>query len=212
MTSPTRINPIPSQRSCLGAATLAALLLLGVILSFRLWLPFFGRWLVIADPLVPAQAIVPLAGGGERVNHAARLYKQGKAAWFVATNTPLDLPGIDHSYSDLVRRAALRGGVPEERFLVIPTLVYSTYEEALAIRRLAEMRGWDSLLIVTSPYHTRRARTIFNGVFGDSGIGITVRPVDPDTYNGDKWWQDSNNARHTVLEYLKFVAHGIGYH
>jgi uncharacterized SAM-binding protein YcdF (DUF218 family) len=161
----------------LGAATLAALLLLGVILSFRLWLPFFGRWLVIADPLVPAQAIVPLAGGGERVNHAARLYKQGKAAWFV-----------------------------------IPTLVYSTYEEALAIRRLAEMRGWDSLLIVTSPYHTRRARTIFNGVFGDSGIGITVRPVDPDTYNGDKWWQDSNNARHTVLEYLKFVAHGIGYH
>jgi uncharacterized SAM-binding protein YcdF (DUF218 family) len=140
----------------LGAATLAALLLLGVILSFRLWLPFFGRWLVIADPLVPAQAIVPLAGGGERVNHAARLYKQGKAAWFVATNTPLDLPGIDHSYSDLVRRAALRGGVPEERFLVIPTLVYSTYEEALAIRRLAEMRGWDSLLIVTSPYHTRR--------------------------------------------------------
>ena len=93
----------------MGAATLAALLLLGVILSFRLWLPFFGRWLVIADPLVPAQAIVPLAGGGERVNHAARLYKQGKAAWFVATNTPLDLPGIDHSYSDLVRRATEEG-------------------------------------------------------------------------------------------------------
>lgn len=200
-----------TRRSYLRMAASAVLLLLAIILSYRLWLPLFGRWLVVADPLQPAQAIVPLAGGRERVGHAAKLYNDGYADWFVATNPPVTVPGIDESYSDLVRRAALRDGVPEDRFLTIPELVYTTYDEARAIRRLAEERGWNSLIIVTSPYHTRRTRVIFGDVFRDSGIAIAVRPVEPDIYDGDAWWQDNDALRNTVLEYLKFIAHGLGY-
>ena len=78
---------------------------------------------------------------------------------------------------DLVRRTALREGVPAARILVIPQLVHSTHEEALAIRHLAEARRWNGLLIITSPFHTRRARAIFSDVFRGSGITIRDRAV-----------------------------------
>ena len=39
--------------------------------------------------------------------------------------------------------------------------VTNTYDDVLRIRRIAQREGWHRLLLVTSPYHTRRADLTF---------------------------------------------------
>lgn len=203
------------------AIPLLILFLLLLLLLFLLrswWLPVFGHFLVVADDLPeagvgePADAILPLAGGKERVLYAAQLYKDGAAEWFVATNQPLNLPGVQEDYGDLVRREAVWQGVPETAVLIIGETVRTTYEEAEALRELVEARDWTRVMLVTDPYHTRRARLIFNRVFADSDVVLTMYPVPDHWYDPDRWWQSVDGVRETWSEYAKFAMFWMGYH
>jgi len=40
-------------------------------------------------------------------------------------------------------------------------LVTNTYDYVLQVREIARRQGWHRLLLVTSPYHTRRADLVF---------------------------------------------------
>jgi uncharacterized SAM-binding protein YcdF (DUF218 family) len=198
-------------KGCLVSAA-AVLAVLGFLfLSRGLWLPLIGRALVVADPLEPADAVVPLAGGDKRAVYAAELFQAGYADWFVATDMPLDLPGIRRSYAELVRQEAIFQGVPAERILVAPGLVETTYEEALAVRALAQAQGWQSLLIVTDPYHTRRARICFREAFRDADVAIVIRPIEGSWYDPETWWQSTAGLRETWTEYVKLALHLLGY-
>ena len=69
------------------AAVLAIVALVLIVVSHSLWLPSVGGFLMVADPLQEADAIVALAGGREHVIYGARLFSEGYARWFVATNS-----------------------------------------------------------------------------------------------------------------------------
>jgi uncharacterized SAM-binding protein YcdF (DUF218 family) len=191
---------------------LLLLLLLALFSGRGRWLPAVGRFLVVADPLAPAAAVVPLAGSGYRVVYAAELFNQGYAAWFVATDMPINMPGIAEPYSGLVKREAIRQGVPETSIFIAEEQVRTTYAEARAVRHLAESQGWQSLLLVTSASHTRRARLIFRQVFHDSDIRLTVRPVVVRQCGGSDWWQTEDGLRETWTEYVKLLLYLAGYH
>ena len=196
------------------AAGWVAIGALGLLLLFRrLWLRLIGKCLIVADPLSSANAVVPLAGGGlERVGNAVSLFQGGYADWFLATNPPLSIPGVQRPYGDLVRGEAISRGVPATRVLVISTKVETTLEEAIAIRQLIRERGWRSLIVVTDPFHTRRARLIFRQVFRGTGVDIVFRPANGHWYRANAWWQSPRGLRETALEYLKLLAHVLGYH
>ena len=76
---------------------------------------------------------------------------------------------------------------------------------------LARERGWHSLLVVTDPYHTRRARLCFRTALADSGIAVTVRPVEGSWYDPEAWWRTVDGQRETWTEYLKLALHAAGY-
>ena len=191
------------------------LLLVVAFLTRQWWLPLPGRFLVVEDPLppagAPADAVVPLAGSGERAPHAAQLQQAGYAHWFVATNMPLNIPGIRATYGELVRREAILQGVPPEQILIAPGTVETTWEEALALRQLVEAQNWHSLLVVTDPYHTRRARLCFQQAFRDTGVAIAVRAIEGSTYDPEAWWKSTGGQRDTWTEYLKLALHLVGY-
>ncbi|MBN1886777.1 MAG: YdcF family protein [Thermoflexales bacterium] len=168
-------------------------------------------FLIVADPLAQADALKPLGGGKERILQAAGLFEQGYAEWFVVTDMPLSVPGIRESYAELVKREAVWQGVPEARVLTAPGVVETTYEEALAVRQLAQERGWRSLLLVTSSYHTRRTQLIFRDVFRDTGVAIMVWPMDESWYDPASWWRSHEGLRETWTEYLKLVLYVLGY-
>ncbi len=189
-----------------------AVAMMVTVLGHSLWLPLVGNFLIVADPLEPADAVVVL-GGGERgrVAHAALLFNQSYADWFVVTNMPFDTPGVRLSYGELMKQEAIWQGVTEQYVLIIPGIVETTYDEAIAMQGLAQEREWRSLIVVTDPFHTRRARMAFREAFKGSGIAVAVRPVNEHWYRADAWWRSRGGLRMTWTEYAKLVLHLIGY-
>ncbi len=183
-----------------------------LLLTHSLWLPFIGRFLVVSDPLRPSDAVVALSGGErERVAHAVSLLNQDRACWFVATNMDFEVPGVRVSYGELIRQEAILQGVPRDRTLIAPGTVETTCEEALAVRELAQEQRWDSLIVVTDPYHTRRTRMIFRDTFRDTNIAVIVRPANEHPYRPDSWWKSKDGLRDTWTEYLKLLLYAVGY-
>ncbi len=222
MTQP-RPTPWPSPRFrflrsrpaiiWVGLTALCSLLLLSCILlpASRI-LPAVGRLLVVTDPLAPADAIVVLAGNGiERTAQAARLYRAGYAPWYVVTDMPLNVPGVRTDHAELMKTEAVWQGVPENVIVRAPGTHTTTYSEALAVRQMAEERGWRSLLVVSDPYHLRRARMCFRDALRGTGVTISVQPVDPSSYDPATWWTTQDGLRDTWTEYLKLLLYAIGY-
>lgn len=188
------------------------LLLVGSLwLGRPFWLPLVGAFLIVSDPLHPADAIIPLGGNPERVPYAAQLFRAGYAPAFVAFD--LGRPPLFPCYADPIeiKCIALQEGVPSENIYLTGEVVTSTYTEARAVRELAEAQGWRSIIVVTSSTHTRRARIIFRHVFRGSGIELSVQPVANDRYDPDNWWQISYQRREVEREYLKLAAFLVGY-
>lgn len=211
-----RINAVPMLRALrrrwwLLLASLAIVMLLARVY----WLPAIREMLIVADPLHPADAIVPLAGGLSRTTHAAMLYRQGYAEWFVVTDR-LNAAVPVYPISEWgITEEAVANGVPQHRLrsIIVPMApVGSTYEEALAVRDLAEAQGWTSLIVVTSPAHTRRAHTIFRDVFAGSSIIIRVRPASSMEDAPVAWWHDPRQRTMVWQEYAKLIAYRMGYH
>ena len=186
-------------------------LLAALVLGRGLWLPLVGRVLVVSEPLQRTDAIVPLAGERDRVAYAAEVFAQGYASWFVATDMPHQVPGIQDSYADLVRQEAVRHGVPAERILSVSATAQTTVQEAVAVRELCLQRGWRSLIAVTSPYHTRRARLVLSDAFRDTGITVIVHPVGNHWYAPGTWWKTRDGLRETWTELLKLTLYVVGY-
>ena len=183
-----------------------------VFLSHPPWLPLIGQYLVVADPLQPADAVVVLGGGErDRVEYGASLFRSAEARWFVVTNNTLDIPGIRDDYAGLMRREAIWQGVPEDRILTAPGMAHTTYDEALAVRQLARQHGWLAILVSTDPFHTRRSRLTFRGVFRDTGVTVIVRPVNESWYQADSWWLTVRGLRATGTEYLSLALYALGY-
>lgn len=191
--------------------TLSILIVVVLVVAHALWLPAIGRFLVVSDPLQAADAILPLGGAGRtRTQAAAELYRQGLAPWFVVTDMPINTPGIRETYGELMRREAAWQGAPEERIVIASGTHRTTYSEARALRQLMTERGWRTLIVVTDPYHTRRARMCFRDVFRGTDLQVMVHAANPSWWQPDWWWRDADSLRETWTEYLKLVLYLVG--
>lgn len=188
------------------------LLLLVALLALAtpLWLPAIGLALVVSDPLAPADAVAPLAGGTDRARYAIALQRSGAAPWLVASDIRL-LGPLGRLGSEQTRTIAAAAGLLPWHIYETDRVVRSTYQELLAIRALAERQGWRSLIIVTSPEHTRRTRIMANEAFRASGISVRVRPVEGHGYDPARWWRDERERTLTLTEYPKLLAFLLGY-
>lgn len=182
-----------------------------LVWSYPFWLPSAGAFLIVQDPLVRADAIVPLAGGPHRVTRAAQLFRAGYATWFVASDPDPDQFALGRLTSRQIINEARARGIPASHMYLTAVPVTSTYTEARAVRDLAEAEGWQSLIIVTTPEHTRRTHIIFRHVLRGSGIALSVQPaINDDTLPG-RWWQDHHQRHFVLQEYAKLFAFLMGY-
>jgi len=157
-----------------------------------------GALLIVSDPIEPVDAVVVLSGGtGDRLALAIEMHEKGLAPNLVITDT-------DRSSNALLRSEAIDGGFKRESVYITDLPVESTYDEALAVRDFALGKGWDSLMIVTDPYHSFRTRFIFRREFGDSGIGIFVRPVVGHWFKSTTWFYRQAGWQFVFLEIAKF--------
>jgi uncharacterized SAM-binding protein YcdF (DUF218 family) len=200
-----------------AAVVLLALLLVGGVGALR----WAGRFLVVSDPLPPhADAIVLLAGSPPgRLLEAAALYRRGIAQHLVLTRerrppaaVSLERRGVPvPAPHDDARRQLLALGVPAEAIVVLHGRAYSTSSEARLIARWACRTRQRSLVVVTSPSHTRRARLILRRVLGP-GVHLAVRPADADFFPRRRWWRQRRAGKLVLSEYQKLANYWLREH
>jgi len=200
-------------------ARAAAIVVALGLTSALLFLPFAGRYLVAEDPLVPADAIFVLAGArAERWLEAVDLYREKWAPRLVlssgrreAAELRLRSLGIRYpSSEELARDAIVQLGVPDSAIAIMPTAVDNTAQEAAALVARATESRWRRVIVVTSKYHTRRARFAFARAFKGSGIVIIMRGSRYDAATPARWWSDRADVRFVGSELVKLVLYRFG--
>jgi uncharacterized SAM-binding protein YcdF (DUF218 family) len=182
-----------------------------IILVVSAWMiSGVGNWLVVSDAMTDADAIVALAGDVPfRSMEAARAYHEGwaKEVWLTravvgdraSLMAELGVELVETSDYDLQILEAM--GVPAGSIKVLPGRVRSTADEVRAIERLLAETGGERVIIVTSPSHTRRTRTLWRRIVGD-GAEVLLRPAEGAPYAGSAWWLNSTSIEVVVHELL----------
>ena len=163
-----------------------------------------GRALAMEDPLEKADAIVAISGDtGARANTAIALWKQGYAPLIVFSGAAIDPDSV--SSAEIMRREALRQGVPESATLIEPV---STTTEANAgeVAKLMVERKLRSAILVTSPYHQRRAALLFARSFEPAGLVLRNYPARDPEWDADLWWLAEPLRSRTLVELAKLGA------
>lgn len=165
-------------------------------------------WLVVADPLQPADAILVLSGHAERLFAAYDLYRWGYAPRLLISNQRVGRYVFKGQVfpSCLTAPLILRQlGVPESALLVLQE-ARGTYEEACAAATWMLRRNWRRLILVSSPYHMRRAVLTVRKQLRASDSKLIARPA-PQSWFGDSQPHDARWLRTVAHEYL-----GLGYY
>jgi uncharacterized SAM-binding protein YcdF (DUF218 family) len=182
-----------------------------------------ARALVVRDETGQADAIMVLSGASEyveRTRHAAELFKRGLAPKIILTNDNLQggwnseqqrNPFFIEREAEELRRA----GVPAAHIEALWEPVAGTYDEAARLRAYAAEHRLRSVLIVTSAYHSRRARWTMRRVLRESGVRVALAPVETGGRGGTPapltWWLSLRGWRSVAPEYPKLIYYRLRY-
>jgi uncharacterized SAM-binding protein YcdF (DUF218 family) len=151
-------------------------------------LRFVGETWIVEDTLEPSDAIIVLSDDNfyaDRATRAAQVYRQGVAPLVVASGRKLrPYAGV----AELMEHDLVERGVPKEKVIRVSHDAENTREEAQVLAGLARERKWRSVIVVTSNYHTRRARYIFAHVF-PQGTAIRVTGARDGDFEPERWWE-----------------------
>jgi len=144
------------------------------------------RFLVVESPLGKADAIVLMAGSkNHRLPAVAELYRQGVAPRILLANDGVrGAWSVKHQRNlymvEWAKEDLLELGVPEQSIELLDFTKSGSIYDAINTQKFVDFDGTiNSLLIVTSHYHTYRTLWIFNRVFSGVNIEIGVYPVPP---------------------------------
>ena len=173
-----------------------------------------GKYLVVQHPLEKSDLIVCLAGGDvERGLASADLFTRGLAPRvFIARETipdgleTLKQKGIAYPESIDRMTMILRGlGVPETAVIRSEQPVQSTFEEAERVGAVVTDKKYRSLILVTSPTHSRRVWLTFRKAIPDKEVRITVMPTPYSKFRAEDWWKTRRYVRDVIMEYQKLI-------
>ena len=173
-----------------------------------------GSWLVKEDVPPHADAMVLLMGSfTDRVLQAADLYNAGKADRLIIVEESmgeyqrLEEKGVSIiSHTTQARNSAIALGVPADSITILPGDAESTLTEAIVVRDyLATDPGIDTLLLVSSPTHMRRASMIFRRALRDiePPVYIGCSPSAYSDFNVKKWWRRKEDIQDVLSEFVK---------
>ena len=192
-----------------------------ILLAFFIFLSIFivpnlGQWLVVMDELQESDMIVVLMGSVyDRILEAADLYDEGYSDKIVMINSYTAAKDIIvnrgikvYGNALLSKMAVIDLGIPEEDVLILEGNSRSTQVEALTIREyIRNNREIESIILVTSKFHSGRAKKIFEKALSvlDREIDIYSSPSKYDSSNVNQWWRNREDFQWVIFEYLKLA-------
>ncbi|RKD23188.1 hypothetical protein BEP19_13305 [Ammoniphilus oxalaticus] len=171
-----------------------------ILLNLILFFLFGGRYLLVDERPIHADAIILLTGGNtERHEKAVELYYQGYAPRFIVSNAT----------EDGIYEAVLNHGVPEQSVWK-ENKADSTFTNAVYTRNIIKQAKLKSAIIVSSDYHMRRVKVNFDRVYRGSDIQLTYCSAETD-YQPKKWLLDQQSRQIAINEYIKLIGNRFGY-
>lgn len=196
----------------LGSAAGAAL---AVWLAAGSVLAFAGRWLDVGES--PREADYALVLGGDeniRPFVAAALWRTGFVRRVLVSrtvNSPAVREGWELPVHEIIRRVLVVRGVPESAIVVFDTPAATTRGEAANLARYLERHPAATVLVVTSDFHTRRARWIVRKSLGRRAAQATMISAPTEAFRLDSWWRSQAGIRYVVNEYLRLAGYVVLY-
>jgi uncharacterized SAM-binding protein YcdF (DUF218 family) len=150
-----------------------------------------------------SDAIVVISGDEQMARFAegVNLYEQGFGKYLVFSGAAFD---NGTSNADVMRGLAVDRGVPDAAILEEP-LGEDTWGNAVYTRQVLEDHSLQSAILVTSPYHLRRAQETFDAAYAGSGIQLMVHAAPDSEWRKLSWWQQPDTRRLTFTELQKLA-------
>lgn len=211
----------PNKKHLLRSVLLAStFLVLLVVLAYAFRsqiLTDIADLLVVNDPFQPADIIFVLNGDyNTRPFRASELYEQGLAPVIVIARSemlPAEELGLAPNDTDVSIGVMKALGVPPEKIVVLPVEggTTSTFDEAIALRQYIESHNVHSLILLTSAFHTRRAKWIFDRELSGLPVRLEVAAVPHYGFDESDWWQSEDGLITLNNEYIKLVYYFVKY-
>jgi uncharacterized SAM-binding protein YcdF (DUF218 family)/glycosyltransferase involved in cell wall biosynthesis len=157
---------------------------------------FAGNQLAVRHEPEVADAIVVFSGDGEssyinqsyqrRALDAIQYFKSGYATLIILSS------GKDQTFSEveIIRSLLISRGVPEHAIKIIDKYPRSTFENVTLVKKMLMKHKVKSILLITSPYHSRRALWVWRKEMPE----LSVRaPEVVDTPKATPQWSASVN-------------------
>lgn len=158
------------KRWLIGGGT--AIIIIAIVFTFTTWpRDILGAPLTLHETPRPSDAIIVLGSGTrkndsnflppqaeQRIAEGALLYRQGYAPNLIVAGGLS--PVTNMVEADLMAPLATADGIPAVAIIKEPGS-HDTWENAANSLAIMETSGWKTALVVTSPYHTRRACHFF---------------------------------------------------
>ncbi len=191
-----------------------------LIFTYPYLLKPLGCYLTCEQIPRKADLIIVLNGRDtERSLAAVDLYKQGYANLIVIARLATQ-PGSDEfkrrvgdnfDGRTFFQRAVEAMGVPKTSLVIIGNGVTSTYDEAIAARDFLREKGYKTMILVTSKWHSRRAYLTFQSVFKNENVTMTFYPTKYDTFDPRTWWKSRTDVKSVFSEYGKLLYYVFVY-
>ena len=194
-----------------------AIIIIQLIASHQYILTAVGKYLICEHSIQQADVIAIAANWEETIVRAkggADLYKKGLAkVVFVPRMERMEsfeeikLEGIDIPENRDLLIVVLEGlGVPLAVIETSAQEVTNTWDEAEEVHHYIEQSGYNSILLVTSKYHSRRAYLIFRDALKGKATVISI-PSQYDSYDPEGWWKRERDRKRVIMEYQKIFIH-----
>jgi uncharacterized SAM-binding protein YcdF (DUF218 family) len=205
--TPRRAQAHPAaslQRALL--AIVGGALRLGIVALLAAVAALLGTGFFLDTPQPPpraSDAIVVISGDEQmaRFEEGVNLYRQGYGQYLVFSGAAFD---NGTSNADVMRNQAVKLGVPQSAILE-ESQAEDTWGNAVYTRQVLETHGLRSAILVTSPYHIRRAKLTFDAVYAGSGIELAVHEAPDSQWRKLSWWQQAETRRLTFTELQKLA-------
>jgi uncharacterized SAM-binding protein YcdF (DUF218 family) len=173
-----------------------------------------GEFSVVNDSLLAADYALILNGKmSPRASLAAEVYHRGLAPRILIAETTEPVRGrpgaAPHYLHQEFAESLQQLGVPRSaiEFLPFSGGVTNTRDEARALRRFLVKHPAKRVIVVTTDYHTARARLILRQELNGTPVELLMAPAsDTNGVNAGNWWRTALGRQIYRTEYLKLAC------
>lgn len=179
-------------------------ILLRLLLPIAVILGLFvaaGFFISPQDTLQPADAIVAVSGGdtAARAVEAADLYEQGYAPLIIFSGAARD-PNSP-SNASVMKSIAVAQGIPPD-VIAVDEISTNTRQNAQEVSNIVRVFKQNKIILVTSPYHQRRASVEFQDRLGGN-VDIINHSAPDQTWSRKAWFLSPLGWYYTLTEVPK---------